>query len=61
MRSPSPTIDVLEVADTGVKITFRPWTSPENYTKVASDTMERIKSALEGAQLKFTVSIQVAP
>jgi small conductance mechanosensitive channel len=60
-QSPSPTIDVLEVADTGVKITFRPWTSPENYTKVASDMMERIKAALEGAQLKFTVSIQVAP
>lgn len=60
-QSPSPTIDVLEVADTGVKITFRPWTSPENYTKVASDMMERIKAALEGAQLKFTVSIQAAP
>ena len=58
---PSPTIDIAEITDAGVKFHFRPWTSPENYTKVASDTMERIKATMESAQLKYSVSMQVTP
>lgn len=59
-QSPPPTIDIAEITDVGVKLHFRPWTSVENYTKVASDTMERIKATMEGAQLKYTVTMQVS-
>ncbi len=60
-QSPAPTIDIAEITDLGVKLHMRPWTSVENYTKVASDTMERIKATMESAQLKYTVSMQVGP
>jgi small conductance mechanosensitive channel len=58
-QTPSPTIDIAEINDLGVKLHFRPWTSVENYSKVASETMERIKETMESAQLKFTVAMQV--
>lgn len=58
-QSPAPTIDIAEITDLGVKLHMRPWTSVENYSKVASDTMERIKVTMESAQLKYTVSMQV--
>jgi small conductance mechanosensitive channel len=56
-QSPAPTIDIAEIADSGVKLHVRPWTSVENYSKVASDTMESIKATMESAQLKYTVSM----
>lgn len=59
-QTPSATIDLAEITDAMVKLHFRPWTSPENYTKVASDMMERLKATMESAQLKYTVSMQVA-
>jgi len=59
-QSPPPTIDIAEITDAGVKLHFRPWTSVENYSKVASDTMERIKAAMETAQLKYSVALAVA-
>ena len=42
-RRRAPTIDIAEITDASVKLYLRPWTSVENYTKVATDTMERIK------------------
>jgi small conductance mechanosensitive channel len=60
-QSPPATIDIAEITDTGVKLHMRPWTSVENYMKVASDTMEGVKSAMETAKLKYSVSLQAAP
>lgn len=59
-QTPATTIDIAEITDLGVKLHLRPWTSVENYIKVSSDTMERIKATMESAQLKYTVSMQVA-
>jgi small conductance mechanosensitive channel len=59
-QSPPATIDIAEITDTGVKLHLRPWTSVENYTKVASETMERIKATMETAQLKYSVSLQAS-
>jgi small conductance mechanosensitive channel len=56
-QAPPPTIDIAEITDGGVKLHFRPWTSVENYTKVASDTMERIKASMETAKLKYSVAL----
>jgi small conductance mechanosensitive channel len=60
-QSPPPTIDLAEINETHMKLHLRPWTSVENYTKVASDTMERIKSTMEEQQLKYSVALQATP
>lgn len=59
-QSPPPTIEVAEINETHFKLSMRPWTSVENYTKVASDTMERIKTTMEANQLKFSVAMQAS-
>lgn len=59
-QTPSTTIDVVEINETHVKLSMRPWTSVENYTKVASETMERIKSTMENANLRYSVAMQVS-
>ena len=51
-------IDIAEITDSSVKLHLRPWTSVENYQKVATDAMERIKKAMEGAGLKYSVTLQ---
>jgi small conductance mechanosensitive channel len=56
--SPSPSIDVAEITDAGVKLYLRPWTTTEHYGQVATETMERIKDAMDGAGLKFSVALQ---
>ncbi len=57
-QTPPPTIDLAEINETHMKLHVRPWTSVENYTKVASDAMERVKSTLETEKLKYSVSLQ---
>jgi small conductance mechanosensitive channel len=57
-QAPAPAIDIAEITDASIKLYLRPWTTVDNYTKVACDTMERIKETMEAAQLKYTVSVQ---
>ena len=54
---PPPAIDIAEITDASVKLCLRPWTSVDNYAKVAADMMERIKQTMEEAGLKFSVSV----
>jgi|SRR5688572_17795080 len=56
-QAPAPSIDIAEITDASIKLYLRPWTNVENYTKVAADTMERIKDTMEAAQLKYTVAM----
>ena len=58
-QSPPPEIELAEISDVGMKLHLRPWTSVDNYSKVAADTMERIKAAMEAASFKYTVALQV--
>jgi small conductance mechanosensitive channel len=60
-QSPAPAIDLAEIDETRMKLTFCPWTSVENYTKVASDTMERLKSTFEAEQLTYSVALRGTP
>jgi small conductance mechanosensitive channel len=60
-RTMTNAIDVAEITDSSVKLYFRPWTSVEDYAKVAADTMERIKIAMEAAGLKYSVTLQAQP
>ena len=56
--APPPVIDVAEVTDNGVKLYVQPWTTIENYREVATDTMERLREAMAGAGMRFTVLLQ---
>ena len=56
-HAPPPTIDIAEITDVSVKLYLRPWTSVDNYMKVATDTMERIKQTMEAAELKYSVAL----
>lgn len=57
-REPPPRIDVSEITDTQVKLAVRPWTTCDEYARVASETMEKINVALEGAHVKHAVALQ---
>ncbi len=56
--SPSVSIEVAEITDASIKLHLRPWTGIDDYQKVATDTMERIKLAMEAANLKYSVALQ---
>jgi small conductance mechanosensitive channel len=56
-RSPAPAIDIAEITETTVKLTVRPWTTCDDYARVTSDTMEKIKTAMDGAAVKYAVAM----
>lgn len=56
-RSPAPTIDIAEITDTVVKLHVRPWTTCEDYARVTSEMMEKIKTAMDGAAVKYAVAM----
>jgi small conductance mechanosensitive channel len=58
-RSPAPAIAVSEITDSAIKLQVRPWTTSEDYTTVSTDAMERIKAAMDGAGMKYSVALQV--
>ncbi len=60
-QAPPPSIDIAEITDASVKLYLRPWTTVDNYARVAADTMERVKQTMEAAELKYTVALQGTP
>jgi len=57
--TPKPSVDVAEITDSNVKLYLRAWTKCDDYAAVATASMERIKVAMEQANLKYSVAIQV--
>jgi small conductance mechanosensitive channel len=56
--SPPPAIEIAEITDASLKLHLRPWVSTLDYPSVTIDMMERIKSTMESAQLKYSVQLQ---
>jgi small conductance mechanosensitive channel len=56
--SPPTSIEIAEITDTAVKLHLRPWTTMEHYDQVATDTMERLKAAMQKAGLAFSIALQ---
>ena len=52
---PAPTIGVLALTDSSIKIAVRPWVKSEEYWKVYYDTLQAIKEELdkEGIQIPY--------
>jgi small-conductance mechanosensitive channel len=56
--SPPPAIEIAEITDASLKLHLRPWVSTVDYPSVTTDMMERIKTTMESAQLKYSVQLQ---
>jgi small conductance mechanosensitive channel len=56
--SPPPSIEIAEITDASLKLHLRPWVSTADYTGVTTEMMERIKTTMESAQLKYSVQLQ---
>jgi small conductance mechanosensitive channel len=56
--TPPPGVDLAEVTEASMRLYVRPWTSVENYTRVATETIERIKDALDAKGLPCSVALQ---
>jgi small conductance mechanosensitive channel len=54
-----PPVQVAEITDLGVKLWLRPWTRHDDYAEVSTAAMERIKTTMEQANLKYSVALQV--
>lgn len=57
--TPTPAIEVAEITDATTKLYLRTWTKCDDYAGVATTAMEKIKNAMEAAQVKFSVAMQV--
>jgi small conductance mechanosensitive channel len=58
--APSPQIEIREITYAVVKLQVRPWTTCDNYDATTAETMERIKTAMDGAGVKYAVALQGA-
>src|SRR3569623_1681033 len=57
--TPKPTIEIAEITDATTKLYLRTWTKCDDYAGVATTAIEKIKNAMEAAQVKFSVAMQV--
>ncbi|MEO1093990.1 MAG: mechanosensitive ion channel domain-containing protein [Cyanobacteria bacterium J06638_28] len=55
LKQPSPVVAVIELADSSVNFTVRPWAKPEDYWQVYFNTYENVKKSLdaEGVVIPF--------
>jgi small conductance mechanosensitive channel len=56
--TPPPAIEVIEIADTAIKLRLRPWTNSDNYDRLATDLMEQLKTEMQKAGVAFSVALQ---
>lgn len=52
-------VQVAEITDANVKLYLRPWTRHDDYAEISTAAMERIKTTMEQANLKYSVALQV--
>ena len=59
LQEPSPTVNVLALADSSVNFAVRPWATPENYWNVYFSVTEEVKLALDLAGIEIPYPHQV--
>ncbi len=59
LKTPAPTVNMGELADSSVNYKVRPWASPENYWDVYFKTIENCKIELDKAGIEIPYPIQV--
>jgi small conductance mechanosensitive channel len=50
-------VEVAWIGDAGVRLHLRRWTDATAYDTVAAETMEKVREAMAGAGLRFTISL----
>ncbi|MEE9348632.1 MAG: mechanosensitive ion channel domain-containing protein [Flavobacteriaceae bacterium] len=53
LKTPAPTVSVIELADSSVNLAVRPWTKPASYWDTYFDTLEESKIALDKAGIEI--------
>ena len=53
LQNPTPTVNVLELADSSVNFAVRPWCTTENYWDVYFEITEKVKEALDAAGIEI--------
>ena len=56
-KDPAPVIEVAELSDASIKLAVRPWANVDDATALTTELMTRLKTALEGASVKFVVAV----
>jgi len=59
INDPAPTVNVLELADSSINFTVRPWCKTEDYWTVYFDVTEQTKEALDTAGIEIPYPHQV--
>jgi small conductance mechanosensitive channel len=53
LMEPSPSVEVIALLETSVKLSIRPWAMNENFSKVCSETLENCKTELQKAGISI--------
>ncbi|WNH14348.1 mechanosensitive ion channel family protein [Thalassobellus suaedae] len=59
LKTPEPTVNVLELADSSVNFAVRPWCNSADYWNVYFETTENVKEALDAAGIEIPYPHQV--
>ncbi|MDO1502448.1 mechanosensitive ion channel [Winogradskyella maritima] len=59
LSEPAPTVNVLELADSSINFATRPWCKAEDYWKVYFEVTERVKEALDTAEIDIPYPHQI--
>ncbi len=59
LKTPEPTVNVSELADSSVNFAVRPWCNAEHYWDVYFETTENVKEALDAAGIEIPYPHQV--
>jgi small conductance mechanosensitive channel len=57
LPTPSASVELIEVTDSGTKLIMRPWTSTQDFRELVPDLVERVRDSLEAQQLKFSIQL----
>src|SRR5690606_11450131 len=59
LKEPTPTVNVLALADSSINFAVRPWCSTDDYWDVYFDITEQVKEALDAAGIEIPYPHQV--
>lgn len=53
LKEPAPSIEVIALSESAVKLGIRPWANNEDFSSVVAETVENCKTALDQAGIKI--------
>ncbi|NHN27496.1 mechanosensitive ion channel [Flavobacterium jejuense] len=59
LKEPAPVVLVMELADSSINLSVRPWTNAENFLTIHSETLEQCKIAFDAVGIEIPYPHQV--